>query len=550
MSERSDVVIERDVEMRTRDGVVLRSDVYRPAQAGRHPVLLARTCYGKSSWGAWIEPERTAAEGWVVVINDTRGGFASEGEFNPFFHDAEDGYDVVEWCAEQEWCSGRVGMFGSSAPGFVQLLAATERPPHLTAIAPMQTWTSHGRGCVYDPGGGFMLYTAQWALQAAVLDPERLLGAGTPGYEERLAAARAAHDDPGSWYGDLPLDGLAALPRPWFDFFHRWLEHTEHDEFWAPLDLERRFAEIDVPALHLVGLFDKFRVGSTYNYGALRDGAGSALARANQRIVIGPWTHGIPVGTKGSDYDFPAEADVDVRALLLRWYGHWLKGDDDGLLREPPVRVWVQGADRWREAADWPLPEAVATTLHLRSDGGANGSGGNGRLAADAPGADELSDHWISDPADPDRAGHADDPLGGPDRRAGDRAAAGRARLHRRAAGRGDGGDRRGRRAPVGGDERGRRRLGRHARRRGAGRQRAACDRGHGASALSRRPRAAGAGRTGRGDRVRDCPAADLQRVRGRPSDPRRRRLDELPAVRPQPRARHCRRRRADRLCR
>jgi putative CocE/NonD family hydrolase len=401
MSEHT-VTVERDVPCVARDGTVLRSDVYRPAGDGRHPILLGRTCYGKGTWGRWIEPERTAAEGWVVVINDTRGSFASEGEFNPFFHDATDGYDVVEWCAAQPWSNGRVGMFGSSAPGFVQLLAAAERPPHLVAIAPMQTWTSHGRGCVYDPGGAFMLFTAQWATLMAAIDPEHRLGPpSAEGYEQRLAAVRAAHADPGAWAQTLPLSAIEHLPRPWFDFFHRWLEHPEHDDFWAPLDLARRFGEIEVPALHLVGLFDKFRYGSTRNYRGLRDGAASAAARDAQRLVIGPWTHGIPVEAKDSDYPFPPEATVDVRALVLRWYAHWLRGEGDGLLAQPRVRVWVQGADRWRDTADWPPPEARALELHLRGGGAANGSAGDGRLEpAAAPGA-EPADALLSDPADP-----------------------------------------------------------------------------------------------------------------------------------------------------
>lgn len=415
MSERT-VTVERDVPCVTRDGTVLRSDVYRPAddagryprtaegpaEGQRHPVLLGRTCYGKSTWGRWIEPERTAAEGWVVVINDTRGGFASDGEFDPFFHDAADGYDVVEWCAAQPWSDGRVGMFGSSAPGFVQLLAAAERPPHLVAIAPMQTWTSHGRGCVYDPGGAFMMFTAQWATLVAAMDPEHRLGPpASAGYAERVAAVRAAHENPAAWAQTLPLDQIEHLPRHWFDFFHRWLEHREHDDFWAPLDLERRFAEIEVPALHLVGLFDKFRYGSTRNYRGLRDRAGNAVAREFQRLVIGPWTHGIPVEAKGSDYPFPPESNVDVRALVLRWYEHWLRGDGDGLLDEPRVRVWVQGADRWRDAPDWPLPDARPLELFLRSDGAANGSDGDGRLEASAAAGAEPPDALLSNPADP-----------------------------------------------------------------------------------------------------------------------------------------------------
>jgi putative CocE/NonD family hydrolase len=210
---------------------------------------------------------------------------------------------------------------------------------------------------------------------------------------------RAANAEPSGWLEQLPLTELAHMPRPYFDFFYRWLEHPDVDGFWAQLDVGRRFADIEVPALHLVGLFDKFRYGSTRNYRGLRDHAGSATARASQRLVIGPWTHGIPVEAKGSDYVFPAESDVDVRALVLRWYDHWLRGNDTGLLDEPAVRVWVQGADRWREAADWPLPETQLTDYWIHSGGAANGSDGDGRLSTEAPG-DEPADRYRSDPAD------------------------------------------------------------------------------------------------------------------------------------------------------
>lgn len=386
------VTVERDVACVARDGTVLRSNVYRPADAGRYPVLLGRTPYGKETWGRWIEPERTAAEGWVVVINDMRGGFASDGDFNPFFHDGDDGHDVVEWCAAQPWSSGRVGMFGSSAPGFMQLLAAATRPPSLVAIAPMQTWTGFGRGCVYDPGGAFMLYTAQWALMLEGMDPERRLDASLPGYLERLRTVQRAQWAPGEWLGAPSLREHDHLAPPHADFFGSWLDHPDHDDFWARLDLERQFERIDVPALHLVGLFDKFRLGSTHNYRALRERALSARARDGQRLVLGPWTHGIPVRAEASERFFGPEAHVNVRTLVLRWYERWLRGKDDALADEPPVRVWVQGAERWREAADWPLPGTRATALHLRA---------GGRLSAAAPGAGEEPDRFTHDPLDP-----------------------------------------------------------------------------------------------------------------------------------------------------
>ncbi len=316
-----------------------------------------------------------------------RGGFASDGEFNPFFSDVEDGYDVVEWCGAQAWSSGRVGMFGSSAPGFMQLLAASARPPSLTAIAPMQTWTSFGRGCVYDPGGAFMLFTAQWALMLEGADPERRLDAGAKRFSERLEAVRRAQWAPGAWLGAPSLRDHAHLARPWADFFHAWLDHPDHDDFWAPLDLARRFDAIDLPALHLVGLFDKFRYGATRNFRALAD-----RGVAPQWLVLGPWTHGIPVRAEASQRFFGPASEVDVRALVLRWHAHWLRRADDGLLDEPPVRVWVQGADEWRSAPDWPLPGTRTTPLHLRFDG---------RLTWETPGEGDPSDQFVHDPAAP-----------------------------------------------------------------------------------------------------------------------------------------------------
>ena len=390
------IQVDKDVPLTTRDGVTLRSDVYRPAADGRYPVLLGRTCYGKDTWGRWIDPERTAGEGYAVVINDMRGGFGSDGEFYPFFHDEADGYDVVEWCAAQPWSDGRVGMFGSSAPGFMQLLAAVARPPHLVAIAPMQTWTSFGRGCVYDPGGAFLPYTEQWALLLAAIDPNRRLDAGAPGFadrQERVIQATALGD---RWHDRPRANGSApdfpALPREHSAYFYDWLAHPDHDDYWARLDMSHRYEEIEVPALHLVGLYDGFRLGSTRNYRGLRDRAGSAHARVNQKLVIGPWTHGLPVRAEASAEEPKRDEYVDARALVLRWYDHWLKGDDNGIDREDRVRVYVQGAREWRDEPDWPLPGTIPTAYHLRA---------GGVLSTEPPAGGETPDGYRHDPDDP-----------------------------------------------------------------------------------------------------------------------------------------------------
>jgi uncharacterized protein len=393
------VIVEKNVPIKTRDGVVLRSDVYRPVGEERCPVLLGRTHYGKDAWGEWIDPPRTAGQGYVVVVNDMRGQFASEGEFDPFRTDIDDSYDVVEWCAAQPWSDGNVGMFGSSSGGFVQLLAAVSQPPHLVAIAPMQTWSSFGRGNVYDPGGGYTMLQ-WWALLQANIDPEHRLGEDRADYERlRVAAARAQHEI-SAWYRHLPLTDFPPLPRELAPWYHRWLEHPDDDEYWATLDVTTQYQRIRTPALHLVGWFDRFSVGSLRNYAGILERGATPEARAHAKLVIGPWPHGVPVRTTSGDRHFGPAASVDARALVLRWYDHWLKGIDTGMLDEPAVRLYVLGEEVWRDEAQWPPARARSTSFYLRSGGHANTRAGDGVLDTDPPGA-EPADAYVYDPGDP-----------------------------------------------------------------------------------------------------------------------------------------------------
>jgi putative CocE/NonD family hydrolase len=405
------VTVERDVEIVMRDGVILRADVYRPADSGRYPVLLGRTCYGKDSWGEWIEPLRTASEGYVVVINDTRGGFASKGRFAPYFDDADDGYDTVEWCGTQEWSNGKVGMFGSSAPGFVQLLAATRRPPHLVAIAPMQTWSNFGHGCVYDAGGGFSMHTRNWALLEAKLDPANRLAPEQPGFRERYERALAAFHDISPWNARRPLSDFPPLPPDVASYLYEWMRHPDDDDYWTVVDIRPRYGEITVPALHLVGWFDRFSRGTVENFVGLRDHAGSELARSSQWLIAGPWVHGLPVEySVGATY-FGSDAWLDARRLVLDWYDYWLKGLPNYIPEMPRVHLFVQGDRAWTAAPSWPHPSAAPQILYLRSDGDAADS--NGSLSP-LPADTEAADVFTHDPTNPvpSTPGRAERPAG------------------------------------------------------------------------------------------------------------------------------------------
>ena len=400
MTETFSVIVEKNVPMKTRDGTVLRSDVYRPALEGHYPVLLGRTQYNKEAWGAWISPTHTAAAGYAVVINDMRGQFASEGEFDPFVYDVEDSYDVVEWCAAQPWSNSRVGMFGSSSCGFVQLQAAISRPPQLVAIAPKQTWSSFGRGCVYDSGGAYSMYTQEWAILQTNIDARHRIGEARPDFaQQRQATARAAWEI-GRWHRHLPLSELPPLRQEFAPYYYRWLEHPDDDEFWAKRNIVAQYDKITVPALHLVGWFDRFSVTTVRNYMGIKQHGGSELARKNQRLIIGPWPHGIPVAEATGEHHFGPAAAVDVRSLMLKWYGHWLKQEPTGLLNDPPVRLFILGENAWRDADDWPLPGTRYETFYLHSQGRANTLNGDGTLSCQEPGQ-EPADTYLYDPADP-----------------------------------------------------------------------------------------------------------------------------------------------------
>jgi putative CocE/NonD family hydrolase len=390
------VTVETDVPIPARDGIILRADVYRPTE-GRHPVLLGRTTYGKRTWGTWIDALATAGEGYAVVVNDARGQHASDGVLDPFRTDVSDGYDVVEWCAAQPWSNGRVGMYGSSAAAFLQLQAAIARPPNLAAIAPMQTWSSFGRGCCYDPGGAFSLYTQEWALLITNQDPARRLRADEPGYEERAARTAQAAWEVGHWHARRPLVGLPPLAPDLAPYLDEWLRHPDHDAWWDDRDVAPALGTISVPALHIVGWYDRFCRSTIANYLAIgRD----ADPRPAQRLVIGPWPHGVPVQVTSGDRHFGPAASVDARRLLLDWARVHLRGEpppDD----EAPVQIFVLGIDRWRDEAAWPLARQREETWYLRSGGHANTRGGDGRLSREAPGVDEPADWYTYDPADP-----------------------------------------------------------------------------------------------------------------------------------------------------
>jgi putative CocE/NonD family hydrolase len=407
------VKVERDLPMLTRDGVTLYSDVYRPDAEGKFPVLIVRTPYDKSMqvYTDGATPTLHLAHtryfpqrGYIVVAQDTRGRWKSEGDFYPYVWDAADGYDTVEWAAKLPWSNGKVAIVGKSYMGLVQYLAAPENPPHLVASAPMSAPISYYENCVYRRG----VFELGWQLSYIIgLARDQALRMGGAEGARRLAYLNSYLANPAVRFSKLKPEGFAHLPvRDWIDklsedapYLRDFIAHWVDGEFWHKIDARRRAGDIKVPMLHVGSWFDPFLVDTTEMFNRVRAEAASAEIARSQRMIIGPWTHRYGVRSAGQ-VDFGPNAELDIDALELRWYDHWLKGIDTGLLEEPPVKVLVMGTNVWREEWEWPLARTQYTPIYLSSGGRANSLDGDGFLTFEQPGQ-QTPDNYVYDPNDP-----------------------------------------------------------------------------------------------------------------------------------------------------
>ena len=384
------VRVERNVEARMRDGVVLRADVARPDAEGKFPALVQRTPYGKAA------NTRLAEAGYVVISQDMRGRYASDGDFIPKFmpgyRDAEDGFDTVEWAASLPCVSGKVGVYGISYPSWASWELASVRPPHLVAMFNGGYAT---RLTDWELGG--VLRTGrvqQWLFRTLAPDLRRRKGLPPPHTPAEAGESAGADREKPLWF--LPLkempDEYAGGCR---EIWRYWLDHHHEDIF----DFEKRHGEVDVPVLHVTGWHDRLVLTVDHFAGMRANGRTPAAGKA-QRLVVGPWSHGSQGPRRVGEMDFGMSAEVDFNALMVRWFDYWLKGKSNGMMRTAPVRYFVMGENRWRTASAWPVPGAKPASFHLVSDGGANTASGDGRLLRRRP-RESGSDRYDYDPRDP-----------------------------------------------------------------------------------------------------------------------------------------------------
>ena len=403
MGPHTTIISEMGLPVGMRDGVTLYADVYRPDGDGPWPVLLQRTPYDKSQGrtGA-LEVMRAASHGYAVVIQDTRGRYTSEGEFYPFLDEPNDGYDTVQWCAEQPWSSGKVGMFGRSYVGATQWLCAITNPPGLTCIAPGITASDYYEGWTYQGGAlawGFALSWTMRQLTTANMGAIASRHEVPDGTREGLLAAFNELD---CTFRHQPIVELPHLKAPLAGYFYDWIRHSSSNDYWNRWKIEDHYPHITTPALHIGGWHDIFLLGTLRNFVGMRKQAEDAIAQGGQRLIVGPWHHG-PFGEISGEFFFglgAAGPAIDTDGIHLRWFDHWLKGEQNGTEQESSVRIFVMGRNQWRDEEEWPLARTQYTNYYLHSGGRANTASGDGSLSPDAPGSEAL-DVFVYDPRDP-----------------------------------------------------------------------------------------------------------------------------------------------------
>ena len=399
---RYEVVQMRDVMVPMRDGVRMATDIYLPAQGGRplpgpFPVLLSRTPYGKAGTGGVATARLMASHGYADVIQDVRGRFASEGRFYLKTSEGRDGYDTVEWIAQQPWSNGKVGSYGGSYLAETQTSMAVLRPPHLAAMFILVSSANYYEDGAYAGGAFALLHNVDYAMSLASTSPEaaailaRQQPSVVPNYQDwadnftgtETAIGRQFKDHLLAWVRAYPFRPNAS-PLLQFPTYQGWLQdfadHPYMDDYWKQngFMVEGHYADIpDIPIHFVTGWYDLFFRGSLVNY------MGAAKAhRSLTQLVVGPWVHGVGPDFAG-DVNFGREAAVDLNQLQLDWFDHVLQGKQTGVLEAPPVRMFVMGGGtdrkgeggrlehggRWVGVKAWPPPESTARPYFFHADG-------------------------------------------------------------------------------------------------------------------------------------------------------------------------------------
>ncbi|MEO1132022.1 MAG: CocE/NonD family hydrolase [Cyanobacteria bacterium J06639_1] len=395
-SYRPPIQVDRLQPVPMRDGTVLYADVYRPRDRDEPlPVLLMRLPYGReiASTVVYAHPSWYAAQGYIVVIQEVRGCGRSEGSFDPFRYEIEDGIDTVRWCRDLPDSSGKVGTYGFSYQGVTQFQAATlpGSETGLTALCPAMAgiqfykgWNTWGGALALDLVLPWAVQLAQDSAQFQQLEPQAT----------ELGRARSHIQQ---WLNFTPLRELAVLQnQPVGQFYFDWIAATTPNaDYYREISPESQLDRFEFPALHVAGWADPFLEATLHAYQHCVERSPHL-----QKLVIGPWQH-IPWSRHVGEADCGAAATPDIDRLQIRWFDRWLKQSPNGIDAEAPVQAFEMGSNRWLDFPAWP-PETERRSLWLKSDGLACGPDSSGQLVPDPSAIADATtmefDTYVCDP--------------------------------------------------------------------------------------------------------------------------------------------------------
>lgn len=360
------VKVQKDVKIPMRDGVKLSADIYRPSEEGKFPALMLLRYYQTGANQAIYFAKR----GYVVLLVYSRGRGGSEGEWNPYVNEPQDGYDAQNWIGKQSWCNGMIGMFCKSYNAFTQTMSAPKESQYLKCLFPIggqQTNFGH----LYNDGVPQLNVIFEFGLfSRGELKTQQVFDITHPHYR-RLPLIAAVDDLPHSEEIQHVKD---------------WLKHSKYDDYWKEYGIKEKYHKIKVPAYFVTGWYDNLVHETWRNFLGFQKKGGTEATRRGTKILVGPWRHG---------------GAGDLRELKLRWYDYWLKGMDTGIDKEPPIKIYVMGKDEWRYENEWPLKRTKFTKFYLHSGGKANSLKGDGKLSTSSPAKDSPTDRFVYDPENP-----------------------------------------------------------------------------------------------------------------------------------------------------
>ncbi len=390
-------ILREEVMIPMRDSVKLGAIVYRPEQPGKFPAIVYRTPYGVDDYDSYAEfPLKAAKQGYVVFLVDVRGRLRSEGDFEAYRNEKEDGYDVIEWVAQQTYCTGKVGTYGGSYPGIVQWLAMSQAPPHLTAAAPEMTPIGSHHFFYY--GGAFSHTWLDWFTPYIFADKRERANDTSGTWDDEQATEEWEKSDRRQWYNYRPLSDLPILKK-YAPEYYEWLKHPDLTAWWDFVNIEKDFSKFKNPVFLESGWYDAAYgpEGATRAFNKMQNEAGSAKAKEETMLMLGPWNH-TSLNTRKTTFgevNFGTNAGVDYDAALLQWYDVLLK-DQDKKDPLPVVSIFTMGENKWHAEKEWPLTRAVPTAFYLQSGNDKN----TGMLVTEnAPKDKSVS--YVFDPKNP-----------------------------------------------------------------------------------------------------------------------------------------------------